>query len=95
MVDKSETLQLSYHWFANVYKYSVVELEHQALKLTNLAKCTFIKLDSEEYEYSGDKKIKYYIVAEGTKQKLLLLEHLMKAWIYGSNYIPRNFDKVK
>lgn len=76
-------------WFSNTVRYSEKQMEYEALRLTNKSKCTFVKLTYEECINQNKKKmLKYFIIAEGTKQHLLLLKHLMTSWVWGSNFHP-------
>ena len=88
-ITEKEIITQENFWFSNTVKYSETQLEYEALRLTNKAKCTFIKLTYEEYKNAKNKKaLKYFIIAEGTKQHLLLLKHIMTSWIWGSNFHP-------
>lgn len=86
-----EVITQEQFWFLNTYKYNTKQMEYEALRLTNKSKCTLIELKAEEDKNKDKKNImKYYIIAEGTKQHLLLLRHLMTVWVWGSNFIPND-----
>jgi hypothetical protein len=57
-------------------------LELNALKLSNQAHCHLVEIDEVEH----GKGHEYYIVAQGKKQKLMLLMELTKAWFLGLEY---------
>ena len=59
-------------------------LELHVLKLCNMAKCHLKKID--ENENSKKSGYNYYVVAEGKKQKLMLLMELCKAWNLGDHF---------
>lgn len=89
---EKEVITQELFWFSNTRKMSdKQQMQFEALRLTNKSNCTFIKI-IDIYKKNKDNKniVAYYIVAEGTKQKLLLLKHMMFAWVWGSNFTPKN-----
>lgn len=91
----NEVITQEQFWFLNTYKYDGKQIEYEVLRLTNKSKCTYIELKIKEDINKDNKKIlKYFIIAEGTKQHLLLLRHLMTAWIWGSNFHPINITDL-
>lgn len=89
---EKEVITQELFWFNNTRKMSdKQQMQFEALRLTNKSNCTFIKI-IDIYKKNKDEKniVEYYIVAERTKQKLLLLKHMIIAWVWGSNFIITN-----
>jgi len=79
-----------FFWFRMGSKHDYPDLlEYSALKLCNQAKCNLIKIEDA---VDAEKNIEYYIVADGRKQKLMLLMELCKAWMSGIKYV---YEKQK
>ena len=84
-MDNNEIITQTYFWFnKSGEKYTFSDVEYEALRLCKLSKV--ILLDIKFEENSDKDGYNYYIVSEGTKQKLLLLKHIMDAWIMGAQF---------
>ena len=96
--DKNKPFVHKFFWFNYTHesgkKYPFPDLiEYHALKLANKAKCQIKEIsagdgvlknptDKNDLTTSYD----YFIIAEGRKQKLMLLMMLAKAWLQGVDW---------
>ena len=96
--DKNKPFVHKFFWFNYTHesgkKYPHPDLiEYHALKLANRAKCQILEVNSDEgrLKNPADKNdlttsYDYFIIAEGRKQKLMLLMMLAKAWLQGVSW---------
>lgn len=93
--DKDKPFVHKFFWFKmqSAHEYPDL-LEYTALKLCNQAKCNLVEIVNEKPQNANKAEyVEYYIVAEGKKQKLMLLMELCKAWHIGIRYINDKQDR--
>lgn len=69
-------------------------IQYEILKLTNNAQCTLVEIEIEGGKGKSENGgYEYFVIVSGTKQKLLLLQHTLKAWLQGIMFIPKTIKK--